>query len=109
MNLLDCSGELDQSQHILHTKVNLTQDDIPTSRDPSWPAIEDPGGYEAAAENVLVVERRGIDADGLRFTDFSRRDERLSTQQKISLHTRSLYHTTKMPSVVATSRKQKMD
>ncbi|SRR5713226_1695082 len=70
VNLPDCSGELDHSQHTLLAKVKLTQDDIPMFRDPSWPTIADPDGYEAAAEKVLVVERRDIDLNNLRFAKF---------------------------------------
>lgn len=66
----DCSGELDRSQHTLQATAKLTQNDIPMSRDPSWPTIADPDSYKATAENVLVVERWDIDANNLRFTDF---------------------------------------
>jgi hypothetical protein len=69
----DCSGELDQSQHSLLAKVKLTQDDIPMTRDPSWPAIEDSGRYKAEAENLLVVERKDIDSNNFRFTNLRAR------------------------------------
>ena len=70
-NVPDCSGELDRSQHTLKTMVKLTQNDIPTSRDPSWPTIADPDSYKAAAEYVVVVERWDIDGNSFRFTDMS--------------------------------------
>jgi hypothetical protein len=70
VNVPDCSGELDRSQHTLQATAKLTQNDIPMSRDPSWPMIADPDSYKATAENVLVVERWDIDANSLRFTDF---------------------------------------
>ena len=70
VNVPDCSGELDRSQHTLQATAKLTQNDIPMSRDPSWPTIADPDSYKATAENVLVVERWDIDANNLRFTDF---------------------------------------
>ena len=71
VNVPDCSGELDRSQHTLKTMVKLTQNDIPTSRDPSWPTIADPDSYKAAAEYVVVVERWDIDGNSFRFTDMS--------------------------------------
>ena len=71
VNVPDCSGELDRSQHTLKTMVKLTQNDIPTSRDPSWPTIADPDSYMAVVENVLVVERWDIDGNSLRFTAMS--------------------------------------
>ncbi len=70
VNLPDCSGKLDRSQHTLQATAKLTQNDIPMSRDPSWPTIADPDSYKATAANVLVVERWDIDANNLRFTDF---------------------------------------
>jgi hypothetical protein len=70
LNVPDCSGELDRSQHTLQANAKLTQNDIPMSRDPSWPTIADPDSYKAAAENVLVVERWDVDTKSLRFTDF---------------------------------------
>lgn len=70
VNLPECLSELDRSQHTLKTHIKLSNDDIPLSRDPSWPLIADPDGYIKAAENVVVVERWDIDANSLRFTDF---------------------------------------
>jgi len=71
VNVPDCSGELDRSQHTLQATAKLTQNDIPMSRDPAWPMIADPDGYAATAENVLVLERWDIDANGLRFTNMN--------------------------------------
>jgi hypothetical protein len=70
VDVFDCSGELDRSQHTLRTNVKLTQENIPAFRDPSWPTIADPNGYEAANETVFVVERWDIDPNNLRFTEF---------------------------------------
>jgi hypothetical protein len=70
ITLSNCSGELDHSKHTLQTEIRLAQDDIPTSRDPSWPAIPEPDQFEAAAENILIVERWGIEPDSFRFIDF---------------------------------------
>ena len=70
VNLANCSGELDRSEHILQIEMKLTQDDIPMSRDPFWPVIPEPDQYEAAAENLLIVERWDIDPDRLHFVDF---------------------------------------
>lgn len=70
VNVHDCSGQLDRSQHTLQARAKLTQNEIPTSRDPSWPTIADPDGCKVAAENILVVERWDIDANSLRFTNF---------------------------------------
>ena len=69
VDLPNCSGELNLSQSTLQTNVNLSQDNIPMARDPSWPAIADPDRYQAATENVLVVERWDMDTKNLRFTD----------------------------------------
>ena len=71
VNVPDCSGELDRSEHTLKAKVRLAQSDIPISRDPSWPTIADPDSYRAAVENVLVLEKWNIDANSLRFLGFS--------------------------------------
>jgi hypothetical protein len=71
----DCSGDLDRSQHTLRTTVKLNQNDLPMSRNPSWPTIADPDSYAAAAENVLVLERWDIDINNLRFTNMSMETE----------------------------------
>jgi hypothetical protein len=55
---------------MLQIEMKLTQDDIPISRDPSWPVIPEPDQYEAAAENLLIVERWDIDPESLHFVDF---------------------------------------
>jgi hypothetical protein len=71
VNVPDCSGVLDRSQHTLQATAKLTQNDIPMSRDPTWPMIADPDGYAATAEIVLVLERWDIDADSLRFMNMN--------------------------------------
>ncbi len=60
----------DLGRTTLAVRAKLTQNDLPMSRDPSWPTIADPDSYKAAAETILVVERWDIDAKSLRFTDF---------------------------------------
>lgn len=70
MDLIDCSGELDQATGTIHTGIQLNQTDIPTIRDPSWPEIEDPDTYEATAGYHFVLERWDVDLAGLRFSDF---------------------------------------
>jgi hypothetical protein len=70
VNLADCSGELDSSDHSLQIAMQLTQDDIPVCRNPSWPVIPDPDDYKAAAETLLIAEKWDIDPDSLRFIDF---------------------------------------
>ncbi len=69
IDLPDCTGSLDRSQHALQTEISLTEADIPISRDPSWLKVEDPDDYEAVAENVIVVERRDISSDSICFSD----------------------------------------
>ena len=71
VNVPDCSGELDRSEHTLKAKAKLTQNDIPISRDSSWPTIADPDSYRATVENLLVVEKGNLDANSLRFLGFS--------------------------------------
>lgn len=69
IDLPDCTGSLDRSQHALQTEISLTEADIPMSRNPSWLKVEDPDDYEAVAENVIVVERRDISSDSICFSD----------------------------------------
>jgi HNH endonuclease len=59
--------EIDLVNHRMLTRPTITQDDLPTVRDPSWPVLPDPGGFAATAENVIVLERWEIDRDSFRF------------------------------------------
>ena len=61
------SGTIDQSDHTMRTSLKITQENIPAVRDPSWPVLADPDGYEAMAENLVVVELWDIDSDSFRF------------------------------------------
>jgi hypothetical protein len=69
LNLSDCSGELDRPQHTLRTNFRLTDAHIPVSRDPSWPPIADPDSFIKTSKDVVVVEKWGLSASDIRFSN----------------------------------------
>lgn len=67
VNLADCPGILNRVEHTLNTKITLTPNDIPTTRDLSWPTVNDVEAVEASNQNLITVERWDIDVSNLMF------------------------------------------
>lgn len=53
-----CRGIFNRGTGIMHTKVTLTDRDIPLNRDESWSVLNDPDAVAESSGTLLVVERR---------------------------------------------------
>jgi|SRR5579859_998625 len=77
--LPDCYAEIDRSENTLNTRLRVGQDDIPNTREPSWPEIADPDEFERTNRHVVVVERWDVNAKNLKFTEMFAETKRQGT------------------------------
>ena len=65
INLSNCPGILNRIENTLNTKITLTPNDVPITRDPSWQTVVDIDAFKASAQNLIIIEKRDIDVSGI--------------------------------------------